>query len=199
MLRGCLYSACIRSAVAIYAVATHWYVHVSCTCLVFFSVLYASTKRLQLNMYVFMCLKKQLFFCVCVYVSHGGMWSFDPSMNSSLTFTRPLCCCLCLFLCVCVCVHIPWRAHTWKHTYALGSISLDGWIAEIEKKNHASCCRAQQVFRNVGCSLITMFFSFFSFLAVVNYFPNYNHYANEKLELKLSLCWCLIVSRQEQW
>lgn len=129
----------------------------------------------------------------------SGMWSFDPSMNSSLTFTRPLCCCLCLFLCVCVCVHIPWRAHTWKHTYALGSISLDGWIAEIEKKNHASCCRAQQVFRNVGCSLITMFFSFFSFLAVVNYFPNYNHYANEKLELKLSLCWCLIVSRQEQW
>lgn len=123
MLRGCLYSACIRSAVAIYAVVTHWYIHVSCTCLVFFSVLYASTKRLQLNMYVFMCLKKLLFFCVCVcaYVSHGGMWSFDPSMNSSLTFTRPLCCCLCLFLCVCVCTHslegTHMKAHirTWIH------------------------------------------------------------------------------------
>lgn len=121
MLRGCLYSACIRSAVAIYAVATHWYVHVSCTCLVFFSVLYASTKRLQLNMYVFMCLKKQLFFCVCVCVTqwHVKFWpKYELITDIYKAFML-----LSVFvsLCMCVCTHslegTHMKAHirTWIH------------------------------------------------------------------------------------
>lgn len=160
MLRGCLYSASIGSAVAIYAVVTHWCINVSCTCLVFFSIVYASIKRLPLNMYVFMCLKK----CVCPSCNvktlwHVKFWVWTHHWHLQGLYAAV---CVCFSVYVYVCVHIPWRAHTWMHTYTLGSISLDGWIAEIVKKNHASCCWAQQVFRNVGSSLITMFFPLFS-------------------------------------